>query len=233
LLLCRARPLVLRPLVRAFASKVPAPELASLRLVCDQGKSLGIMPPADAQKIASERSLFLVEVSSAATPPVWKLMVDEPQPQPEEPPPSPQQKGKKQQQQQKPSKGGKAEKAPKVKEVRLTDRCDARDTETKAANALKFLGKGHEVKVIALNTGRRCEETKKAMAQVLVERICEACAEVADRGDIGGRTSTSGAPASGKQILGMVAATLTPKGGASRAPPTPRREKKQRNSREQ
>ena len=76
----------------------------------------------------------------------------------------------------------------------MSDKCDMRDAQTKAASALKFLNKGHVVKVtltlnlmlklvkslgrphphphphphqvFALNTGRVCPETRRSRAQV-------------------------------------------------------------------
>jgi translation initiation factor IF-3 len=229
-------------LVRSLVqrAKSAALDLPQLRLICDRGTSLGVMPPEEALSIAKERKLELVQVSPSADPPVWKLFAagasvgksQDAAAQQQQ-----QQRPQKQQQQQQRDKKKSAEsnhgrekkaKLPKVKEVRLTDRCDARDTETKAANALKFLGKGHEVKIVALNTGRIDADRRVAMAQVLVEQICEACAEHATTSGVMGRTSTEGATGGSKQILGIVSATLTPKGGASRGAPTPRSERSHR-----
>ena len=72
----RARP-ACGPLARALSSAraVVAPRvgqqalaLTELRLVCEAGKQLGVLPPAEALKIAAERSVELVEVSPQAKP---------------------------------------------------------------------------------------------------------------------------------------------------------------------
>ena len=49
-------------------------ELASLRLICDQGKVLGVMPPQQARDEAAARGLLLLEVQAKAEPPIWKLV---------------------------------------------------------------------------------------------------------------------------------------------------------------
>lgn len=45
-----------------------------MRVVDEEGKQLGIMPPWEALKIARERGLDLVEVSPRATPPVCRII---------------------------------------------------------------------------------------------------------------------------------------------------------------
>ena len=45
-----------------------------IRVVDDEGKQLGIMPPYEAMKIARERGLDLVEVSPTANPPVCRII---------------------------------------------------------------------------------------------------------------------------------------------------------------
>ena len=45
-----------------------------IRVVDDEGKQLGIMPPFEAMKIARERGLDLVEVSPTANPPVCRII---------------------------------------------------------------------------------------------------------------------------------------------------------------
>ena len=46
-----------------------------IRLIGPAGEQLGIMPPAQALRIAEEQSLDLVKISPQATPPVCKLPV--------------------------------------------------------------------------------------------------------------------------------------------------------------
>ena len=214
-------------LVRAFATKQrtgkAALELKELRLIGDQGSMLGVMAPGEALSIAAERKLELVEVQAGAEPPVWKLIaaaVREPA--------AAQQQQQAQQQSAAAPRKEKPAKAPKEKEVRLTDSIAPRDTEHKIATALKFLEKGHVVKVLVLNQGRVDKtDRKKALAVSLVESVCKACEHAAKVGDVQGATGLrrDGETTITKQILGAVFATLTPIEGAFRRPATPRQAK--------
>ena len=47
---------------------------SEIRLISAPGEQLGIMPPAEAVKIADEQGLDLVKISPQAVPPVCKLM---------------------------------------------------------------------------------------------------------------------------------------------------------------
>ena len=205
--------------------------LAQLRLVCEQGTQLGIMSPRDALAIANERQHALVEVSAAATPPVWRLrlaasLASAPDASADGAVADGRRGGSGGDKPERSSKkkAAKPSKEPKMKEVRLMDKCEPRDAQTKIATVRKFLAKGHVVRVFALNTGRVHADSGKAMAQVLVEDVCAACTEDATNTGIGGQTAT--ATTTGKNILGVVASTLTPKGGGGRGPPTPRRSEK-------
>ena len=208
-------------------------ELKELRLICNKGTQLGVMAPTEALDIAKQRALLLKEVSPSAMPPVWKLFEKMVASSSTLPPPQQQQ----QQQQQATERAAAAAKAkpdkkaaardtkpPKIKEVRLTDRSDLRDADTKAANAIKFLSKGHIVRIFALNTGRVHEETGVSRAQVLVQRVIDLCAEHADSNGIGGKAKIADDQRN-RQVLGRVEAVLTPKGGARRGEPEPRKSK--------
>jgi len=208
--------------------------LTELRLVTREG-SVGVMKPEEALKIAKERRMELIEVRSKASPPVWRLMpppkeieddvevVEEPVEQPTEAISSNISRTGDEYRVgdvvyrvpgdvvliRRPPRPGKPPKPLKVKEVRLTDKIEPRDVETKADYALRFLTKGHVVKVIALNTGLECQTTQRPKAQTLVELICLRCDEIA---------TSSGATAGGGQggrmqrdTIGVVSATLTPK----------------------
>ena len=213
-----------RILARAFAAQQrptggqrsgeAAMVLSQLRLIGDDGSQLGVMPPKEALAIANERSLVLMEVARAADPPVWKLMaaadLEEAKPEP-----TSRQRDRR----------TKAAKPPKEKEVRLTDSISPRDAEHKIETALKFLDKGHVVRVLVLNQGKPDPEVSgKALAVSLVESVCAACEEVAKVGHIQGNTSlrAEGETKLTRQFLGPVFATLVPKEGAFRNPPTPR-----------
>ena len=183
--------------------------LPELRLICDTGKQLGVMPPSQALDVAAERGLDLLEVSPAADPPVWKLGTI---PTPEAAERKQQQQKQLARQQEKQSrKPAKEKKQKRLKEIRITDRCDARDAQTKAELAKKFLAKGHPVRLAALNTGRLDPTGQKTVAQVLVEDIGAACASVAALGSVTGAVSARREPgANTKNALGVVALMLNP-----------------------
>ena len=206
-------------LSRAFAAQRSGKDalaVAELRLISELGKALGVMPPKEAMAIAQQRDLALVEVQGSATPPVWRLKEKLVEPEtPAELPPPPEQKRR----------DTKTAKPPKEKEVRLTDSIAPRDAEHKVATALKFLAKGHVVKVLVLNQGKKDPKVAgKALAVTMVEQVCSACEEVAKASDIMGATSlrASGETSLTRNIIGPVFATLTPKEGAYRQGPTPR-----------
>lgn len=199
------------PLARQLAKQAgprsgkQALALPELRLVCEQGKQLGVLPPAEALSISQERKLHLIEVSASATPPVWRLFVEPPAaPEPPPPPPPSNRRGK--------VKGGKGKgaKEPRVKEVRLTDKCHEHDAQVKIRYAQQFLSKGRVVKVVALNTGKVDEAEKLSRAEVLVKQIIAGCDELGTSGQILGKTSTENAAGSG--ILGVVTVVITPRG---------------------
>ena len=69
-----------RALATAAHKGEAALKLPELRLVSEEGKALGVMPPNEAIAIAQQRRLALVEVAAGAEPPVWKLMQSEREP---------------------------------------------------------------------------------------------------------------------------------------------------------
>ena len=107
----------------------------------------------------------------------------------------------------------KPRKVKRLKEIRITDRCEPRDAQTKADLAKRFLAKGHPVRLAALNTGRLDPTGQKTVAQVLVEDIGAACAAVAASGDVTGAVGARAQPgANRKNALGVVALMLNPIG---------------------
>ena len=179
--------------------KVPA-----LRLICENGKQLGVMSYAEAKQVASKRSLQLFEVSSTSDPPVYKLRaaeVAEKSLAAETVQAMPDKAAKK-----------KPKKDKRLKEVRITDRCDPRDAETKMRTARKFLIKGHPVRLAALNSGRLNSTGDKTVAQVLVEDIASSCSDIAALGRLTGAVDLRAEPGThSKNALGLVALMLTPK----------------------
>uniref|UniRef100_A0A7S3B859 Translation initiation factor 3 N-terminal domain-containing protein n=2 Tax=Haptolina ericina TaxID=156174 RepID=A0A7S3B859_9EUKA len=191
------------PGVRLLATAKRANEqalaLPELRLVCDQGKQLGVMTPAKALEIAKERQLQLVEVKATATPTVWRLFAsleDESMEPRSQAPDGPKGSWKK----------SKKKKERKLKEVRMNDKLESRDLEVKLKLVKSFLAKDKVVKLVAVNTGRKDGSISRAEALLL--HIVEQCGEEAICSGISGRRDTTG---DGRTILGVVATTLTPK----------------------
>ena len=125
-------------------------QLASLRLICDQGKVLGVMPPQQARDEAAARGLLLLEVQARAEPPIWRLVATLPsRAEPiEEAAPSrggPGSQGR--------GSAGKqttmrpVNKEARVKEMRLVDKSADHDVETKMNFARGQLEKGRIVQV--------------------------------------------------------------------------------------
>ena len=125
-------------------------QLASLRLICDQGKVLGVMPPQQARDEAAARGLLLLEVQARAEPPIWRLVATLPsraEPIDEAAPsrsgPGSQGRGS----------AGKqttmrpVNKEARVKEMRLVDKSADHDVETKMNFARGQLEKGRIVQV--------------------------------------------------------------------------------------
>ena len=125
-------------------------QLASLRLICDQGKVLGVMPPQQARDEAAARGLLLLEVQARAEPPIWRLVATLPsraEPIEEAAPsrggPGSQGRG---------SAGKQTTRRPvnkeaRVKEMRLVDKSADHDVDTKMNFARGQLEKGRIVQV--------------------------------------------------------------------------------------
>src|ERR1043165_2798028 len=101
--------------------------IAEVRLIDAEGKQVGIVPLQQAQDMAREKDLALVEISPPANPPVCKIM----------------DYGKYVfQQKKKQSEAKKKQKVIIVKEVQFRPRIDAHDFEFKKNNVIRFLRHG-------------------------------------------------------------------------------------------
>ena len=125
-------------------------ELASLRLICDQGKVLGVMPPQQARDEAAARGLLLLEVQAKAEPPIWKLVTTLPgraapvdKTAPSGGGPESQERGSASKQSTKRP----ANKEARVKELRLVDKSADHDVATKMNFARGQLEKGRIIQV--------------------------------------------------------------------------------------
>lgn len=134
-----------------------------IRLIGSAGEQLGIMPPAQALRIAEEQSLDLVKISPQATPPVCKLM----------------NYGKFRFEQSKREKEArKNQHVVEIKEIRMSPGIDIGDFNTKLRNAQKFIADGNRVKVSVRFRGREMAHTD--IGRDLLKRFAEQCAEVAN-----------------------------------------------------
>jgi len=128
-----------------------------LRVIDADGKQLGILPRAEALRLAEERSLDLVEVAPNAEPPVAKLMDF----------------GKYQYERAKREREArKARKEVEVKEIRLRPKTGEHDLEFKIRQARAFLDEGAKVKVRIRFRGREITHPEVAIKQL--DRIAEA-----------------------------------------------------------
>ncbi len=125
-----------------------------VRVIDDEGKQLGIMPPYEALKIAREKTLDLVEVSPTAQPPVCRIMDF----------------GKYLYEQEKKERAAKKHQhVITVKEVKFRINVDEHDYETKKKHVVRFLEEGDKVKATIFFRGR--EMTRQGLGRNILERL--------------------------------------------------------------
>src|SRR5690606_25706240 len=116
--------------------RIRVPEV---RLVGPNGEQVGIVPVADALRLAQEADLDLVEVAPTARPPVAKLM----------------DYGKfKYESAVKAREARKNQSSTVIKEIKLRPKIDQHDYETKKGHVERFLRSGDKVKVTIMFRGR-------------------------------------------------------------------------------
>ena len=119
-----------------------------VRVIDENGQQLGVMPIAQAQRLADEAGLDLVNISPKAVPPVCKIA----------------DYGKLRYEQEKRKKEAKKnQKVISVKEMRLSATIDIHDMEVKAKNVSKFLAGGDKVKVSIRFRGRQLSHTEQGL----------------------------------------------------------------------
>jgi translation initiation factor IF-3 len=136
--------------------------IPEVRLIGHDGSQVGIVPLQQAQDLAREKDLDLVEISPTANPPVCKIM----------------DYGKYVFQQKK--KEGEAKKKQKVivvKEVQFRPRIDEHDFDFKKNNIVRFLQHGDKVKATVRFRGR--EMTHMELGRAVLDRLL---AEIKDFG---------------------------------------------------
>jgi translation initiation factor IF-3 len=127
---------------------------AEVRLIDHEGKQVGIVPIAQAQEMAREKDLDLVEISPTANPPVCKIM----------------DYGKFIfQQKKKQSEAKKKQKVIIVKEVQFRPRIDEHDFDFKKNHVVRFLQHGDKVKASVRFRGR--EMTHMELGRAVIDRL--------------------------------------------------------------
>ncbi|MFO7397816.1 MAG: translation initiation factor IF-3 [Actinomycetales bacterium] len=138
--------------------RIRVPEV---RLVGPNGEQVGIVPIADALRLAQEADLDLVEVAATARPPVCKLM----------------DYGKwKYESAMKAREARRNQAQTVVKEIKLRPKIDPHDYETKKGHVERFLRGGDKVKVTIMFRGR--EQSRPELGYRLLQRLAEDVAEL-------------------------------------------------------
>ncbi|HEX6908111.1 MAG TPA: translation initiation factor IF-3 [Terriglobales bacterium] len=125
-----------------------------VRVIDDEGKQIGILPPLEALKMARSKNLDLVEISPTAQPPVCRIM----------------DYGKfLYQQEKKEREAKKHQKVITVKEVKFRINVDEHDYQTKKNHVVRFLEEGDKVKATIFFRGR--EMTRQSLGREILERL--------------------------------------------------------------
>ena len=132
-----------------------------MRLVGVSGEQIGVVPLEEAQRIAEEASLDLVEISPQAEPPVCKVM----------------DYGKYRFEEQKKRQASrKRQKQTQVKEIKFRPGTDVGDYNVKLRSLTKFLNDGDKVKVTLRFRGR--EMAHQELGRDLLKRVENDLAEL-------------------------------------------------------
>lgn len=123
-----------------------------VRLVDEKDKNVGVVPTAEAIRMAETAEKDLVEVSPKAEPPVCRIM----------------DYGQYEYKQEKLMRKAKSgQKKVDLKGIRITFRMGTHDKETRKAQAEKFLAKGHKVKIEMHLRGR--EKAHQPLARQIIK----------------------------------------------------------------
>jgi len=132
-----------------------------VRVIDDEGKQIGLLPPHQALKLAREKGLDLVEISPTAVPPVCKIM----------------DYGKYLYQlNKKLHEQRKHQKSIHLKEVKFRPRTDEHDYQFKKNHVLRFLSEGDKVKATVVFRGR--EMAHPEIGRRMLERLIKEIGEV-------------------------------------------------------
>lgn len=131
-----------------------------VRVIDSDGTQLGVMPIAEAMRLADEKNTDLVKIAPQAKPPVCKIM----------------DYGKYRFEQAKREKEAKKnQRVIEIKEVRLSLNIDTHDFETKVNQAVKFLKSGNRVKVSIRFRGREMAHPENGL--VTMSKFADAVSE--------------------------------------------------------
>ena len=131
-------------------------------LINFDGEQLGIFPLAQAQRIADDEGLDLVEIAPNATPPVCRIM----------------DYGKfKYEQQKKKQEAKKRQSVVQIKEIKVRPKTDDHDYETKLRHIRRFLEDGDRCKVTVFFRGREIVHKDRGIS--ILERVVQDLADVA------------------------------------------------------
>ncbi|MFA7054064.1 MAG: translation initiation factor IF-3 [Kiritimatiellia bacterium] len=140
-----------------FKIRVP-----NVRVINANGDMLGVMTTRDAQRLADQQGLDLVEVSPYAEPPVCKIM----------------DYGKfRYEESIKRKQARKNQKTTLIKEVKFHASVDANDLAHKLRQMKEFLEEGHKVKVTLQYRGR--ENAHKELGVEVVQKVIQECSAFA------------------------------------------------------
>lgn len=132
------------------------------RLINFDGEQLGIYPTSQAQRIADDEGLDLVEIAPNATPPVCRIM----------------DYGKfKYEQQKKKQEAKKRQSVVQIKEIKVRPKTDDHDYETKLRHIRRFLEDGDRCKVTVFFRGREIVHKDRGVS--ILERVVQDLADVA------------------------------------------------------
>lgn len=133
-----------------------------VRLIGVDGAQLGIFVTSDAQKIADDLNLDLVEVAPNSDPPVCRVM----------------DYGKyKYEQDIKAKMARKHQTKVEIKEIKFRPKIDKHDYETKKKHVIRFLDAGAKVKVTIMFRGREMVHAERGLA--ILERLAGELGEMA------------------------------------------------------
>ncbi|MEY3826438.1 MAG: hypothetical protein RLZZ148_1253 [Cyanobacteriota bacterium] len=140
--------------------KIRFPEI---RVIDTDGSQLGILTPADALRMATEKELDLVLVSETAKPPVCRIM----------------DYGKyKFEQEKKAREAKKKQHTADVKEVKMRYKIDEHDYQVRVNQAQRFLKSGDKVKATITFRGREIQHSN--LAEELLKRMATDLQEVGE-----------------------------------------------------